>query len=291
MADVKISGLPAASAVSGTQELEVNESGTSKKVTGSQISAYVTSQLGTIATQNANNVTISGGSITGITDLAIADGGTGASTAQTAINNLLPSQTTNANKALVTDGTNTSWSSISLTTNVTGTLPVANGGTGAATLTANNVLLGNGTSAVQAVAPSTSGNVLTSNGTTWVSSPPTSGGGVTSINGQTGAVVDTNLYAIGSYIIGRPANTTAYGANTTIAGSSLYSASAGFFLASAATFIQFYPDQGDPFVYMGYRQIASNLVNVGTWRSLTPTNSESTTFGQLASNALWVRIS
>jgi hypothetical protein len=52
---------------------------------------------------------------------------------------------------------------------VTGTLPVANGGTGAATLAANNVLLGNGTSAVQVVAPGTSGNVLTSNGTTWTS--------------------------------------------------------------------------------------------------------------------------
>ena len=48
-------------------------------------------------------------------------------------------------------------------------MPVASGGTGAATLTANNVLLGNGTSALQAVAPSTSGNVLTSNGTTWTS--------------------------------------------------------------------------------------------------------------------------
>lgn len=56
-----------------------------------------------------------------------------------------------------------------LTTAVTGTLPVANGGTGAATLTANNVLLGNGTSALQAVAPGTSGNVLQSNGTTWIS--------------------------------------------------------------------------------------------------------------------------
>lgn len=52
---------------------------------------------------------------------------------------------------------------------VTGTLAVANGGTGASTLTANNVLLGNGTSALQVVAPGTSGNVLTSNGTTWVS--------------------------------------------------------------------------------------------------------------------------
>ena len=62
---------------------------------------------------------------------------------------------------------------------LSGTLPVVNGGTGAATLTANNVLLGNGTSAVQVVAPSTSGNVLTSNGNTWTSAAP-AGGSVTS---------------------------------------------------------------------------------------------------------------
>jgi len=48
-------------------------------------------------------------------------------------------------------------------------VPVADGGTGASTLTLNNVLLGNGTSALQAVAPGTSGNVLTSNGSTWAS--------------------------------------------------------------------------------------------------------------------------
>lgn len=36
--------------------------------------------LGTIATQAANSVSITGGSITGITDLAVADGGTGVST-------------------------------------------------------------------------------------------------------------------------------------------------------------------------------------------------------------------
>lgn len=56
-------------------------------------------------------------------------------------------------------------------------LPVANGGTGAASLTSNNVILGNGTSPVAFVAPSTSGNVLTSNGTTWTSAPSASGGG------------------------------------------------------------------------------------------------------------------
>lgn len=47
--------------------------------------------------------------------------------------------------------------------------PVSSGGTGAYTLTANNVILGNGTSAVQFVAPGTAGNVLTSDGTTWAS--------------------------------------------------------------------------------------------------------------------------
>jgi len=55
-------------------------------------------------------------------------------------------------------------------------LAVAQGGTGAATFTANNVLLGNGTSAFQVVAPGTNGNVLTSNGTTWVSSTPAASG-------------------------------------------------------------------------------------------------------------------
>jgi hypothetical protein len=56
------------------------------------------------------------------------------------------------------------------------TLAVGSGGTGATTLAANSVLLGNTTSALQTVAPSTTGNVLTSNGTTWVSSPPAASG-------------------------------------------------------------------------------------------------------------------
>ena len=63
-------------------------------------------------------------------------------------------------------------SDITSLTGLTTPLTVAQGGTGAATLTANNVLLGNGTSALQVVAPSTAGNILTSNGTTWVSSTP-----------------------------------------------------------------------------------------------------------------------
>jgi hypothetical protein len=79
------------------------------------------STLGTIASQSASAVAITGGTITGITDLTVADGGTGAST-----------------------------------------------------ITANSVILGNGASTLSGnlVAPSTSGNVLTSNGTTWTSTAP-----------------------------------------------------------------------------------------------------------------------
>ena len=58
----------------------------------------------------------------------------------------------------------------------TGTLGVDQGGTGLTTLTANNVILGNGTSTPTFVAPSTAGNVLTSNGTTWASTTPAATG-------------------------------------------------------------------------------------------------------------------
>ena len=60
---------------------------------------------------------------------------------------------------------------------ITTPISVANGGTGLNSLAANNVILGNGTSAVQTVAPGSSGNILTSNGTTWASTAPTAGGG------------------------------------------------------------------------------------------------------------------
>tara|TARA_R110000868_G_scaffold341007_1_gene601862 strand:- start:208 stop:1314 length:1107 start_codon:yes stop_codon:yes gene_type:complete len=98
------------------------------------------------------------------------------------------------------------------TITVAGTLAVANGGTGATTLTANNVLLGNGTSAPQAVAPSTTGNVLTSNGTTWQSTAPAGGGGgtVTSVGGTgtvngialTGTVTSSGNLTLGGTLSG-----------------------------------------------------------------------------------------
>lgn len=75
--------------------------------------------LGTVATQNANAVNITGGTIVSIVDLAVADGGTGASTASGALANLLPSYTSNANKVLSvkSDATGVEW-----TTNGAGTV-------------------------------------------------------------------------------------------------------------------------------------------------------------------------
>jgi len=60
-------------------------------------------------------------------------------------------------------------SGVLYSTPTAGVIPVSSGGTGLATLTANNVLIGNGTGNVTFVAPGTTGNVLTSNGSAWTS--------------------------------------------------------------------------------------------------------------------------
>ena len=106
----------------------------STKIATTAFVTAATGTLGTMATQNANNVNITGGTESGLT----RTGGT--------------------LSGLATP------------------LAIASGGTGASTLTANNVLLGNGTSALQTVAPSTSGNLLVSNGTTWTSASLASSG-------------------------------------------------------------------------------------------------------------------
>lgn len=133
-----------------------------KIVKGTEIDTEFNNIATAIATKTDNaSAAITGGSITGITDLAVADGGTGSSTASGARTNL----------GAAASGAN---SDITSLTGLTTALSVAQGGTGSTSLTANNVILGNGTSAVQTVAPGSSGNVLTSNGTTWSSSAPTS---------------------------------------------------------------------------------------------------------------------
>ena len=63
--------------------------GLARLLDANQAAAQTALGLGTIATQAANSVAITGGSVTGITDLTVADGGTGASTAAGARDNIL----------------------------------------------------------------------------------------------------------------------------------------------------------------------------------------------------------
>lgn len=70
-----------------------------------------------------------------------------------------------ASKLVKTDSSsNLTTGQASLTADVSGVLPVANGGTGDSSLTAHNVLVGNGSSGIVQVAPSTSGQFLKDNG-------------------------------------------------------------------------------------------------------------------------------
>lgn len=64
---------------------------------------------------------------------------------------------------------NPQWDFVNLVNGATGTLSVVNGGTGTSTLTANNVIIGNGASPVNFVAPGGNGEVLTASGSTWIS--------------------------------------------------------------------------------------------------------------------------
>jgi len=114
--------------------------------------------LGTMSTQNANAVAITGGTIAGVTISSLA-----------------------------------------------ADLAVADGGTGSSTFTANSVVLGNGTSALNGnmVAPSTTGNLLTSNGTTWTSATPAYVGARASTFTSTGTfTVPAGITAVKATVVG-----------------------------------------------------------------------------------------
>ena len=82
-----------------------------------------------------------------------------------------------ANQSITLSGDVTGSGTTAITTTLA-TVGVAKGGTGLTTLTANNVILGNGTSTPSFVAPGSSGNLLTSNGTTWQSTAPAAATGL-----------------------------------------------------------------------------------------------------------------
>ncbi len=154
--------------------------------------------LGTLSVQAANSVAITGGTVTGITDLAVADGGTGASSASAARTNLglvigtdvqgfntalasIAGLTTTANQLIYTTGANT-YATSGLTTAGRALLDDADAA-------AQRTTLGLGTIATQSAgAVAITGGTLS--GITSLTSTTSSLGTVTVIGGTITGITD-----------------------------------------------------------------------------------------------------
>lgn len=105
-------------------------------------------------------------------------------------------------------------------------------------------------------------------------------GGVTSLNGQTGAITNTSLGAIGSYIVAS-AGSGATSQGATVAGSSL-----GY---DNNTYLSLSGRYGDSTVqYVGRSDTFTAYGLTGTWRAMTPLGPANSTAYALG---LFVRVS
>lgn len=139
-----------------------------KIVKGTELDAEFTAIASAVSSKaNSDNALF-----TGVPTAPTAVAGTANS--QLATTSFVTSERTNTatltNKTLTSPTINTPTISGGTITGITD-LAVADGGTGVSTIAANAVVLGNGTSGIQTVAPSTAGNILASDGTTWTSVP------------------------------------------------------------------------------------------------------------------------
>ena len=91
-------------------------------------------------------------------------------------------------------------------------MSVVSGGTGLETLTAESVVIGNGTNAVKFVAPGTTANVLTSNGTAWTSTALPASNNASALTTGTTAVnvggTGQTSYTDGQLLIGNSTGNT-----------------------------------------------------------------------------------
>jgi hypothetical protein len=198
------------------------------------------------------------GAITLAGTLAIANGGSGQTTAQTAINAFAGAVTSGSylrgngtnvvmNTIQVADVPTLNQNTTGTAANVTGTVAIANGGTGQTTAgaafnalspitTTGDLILGNGSNSATRLAIGANGYLLTSDGTTasWVAAP--SGGvttfsagktGLTPSTGTTGAITLAGTLAIAN----GGTNSTA----TATAGGSAYGTGTAFAFTAAGT--------------------------------------------------------
>jgi hypothetical protein len=179
--------LPTATASASGVVTTGNQTWAGVKTFNSTITGSISGNAGTATTLQTAR-TINGTSFNGSSNITITaanpqaltigtglsgtsyDGGSAVTVAIDSTVATLTDTQTLTNKTI--SGVDNTLTNVSLTTAVTGTLPVDNGGTGLATLTANNLLAGNGTGTVNLIAPSTSGNIIRSNGTAFESVAP-----------------------------------------------------------------------------------------------------------------------
>ena len=160
---------------------------------------FSTGATGLLVTSDTSNPITVSGTFTLAGTLALASGGTGATTQAGAANAILPPQAGQIGRFLTTDGSNVSWAVNPLGTvtsvgvdggttgltfgnspittsgvmTMTGTLGVANGGTGVTSYTAGDILYASGTTTLTKLGMGTSGQVLSVSGgvPSWQNAP------------------------------------------------------------------------------------------------------------------------